>query len=88
MTTFLGVDGGGTTTACCLVADAGRSAAEVQSRSSTSGGVFTAPRVRDVARSLARSTRSDDLRESLYPPSVGSARCAARVTGTPLERSA
>ena len=88
MTTFLGVDGGGLKTAFCLVTDDGRIAAEVQSRS-TSGGVFTAPRVRDdFARILARSTRSYDLREPFYPPAVGSALCAARLTGTPLERSA
>lgn len=56
---------------------------------SYSGGVFTAPRVRDeFARILAGSTRSYELREPLYPPAVGTALYAARLAGTPLERSA
>ncbi|HEY3437727.1 MAG TPA: BadF/BadG/BcrA/BcrD ATPase family protein [Actinotalea sp.] len=56
---------------------------------SYSGGVFTAPRVREeFARALAGATRVYELREPLYPPAVGAALYAARLAGTSLGRPA
>jgi N-acetylglucosamine kinase-like BadF-type ATPase len=52
---------------------------------SHSGGVFSAPRVKDeFARLLSRAHPGYELREPLYPPVVGAALYAARLAGTPL----
>jgi N-acetylglucosamine kinase-like BadF-type ATPase len=52
---------------------------------SYSGGVFTAPAVKnDFIRLLAEAPWNWDFRESLYPPEVGAALYAAKLSGAPL----
>ncbi|HUX70206.1 MAG TPA: BadF/BadG/BcrA/BcrD ATPase family protein [Cellulomonadaceae bacterium] len=56
---------------------------------SYSGGVFSAPVVKDeFVRLLAQSHVSWEFREPLYPPVVGAALYAARLAGKPLSTAA
>jgi N-acetylglucosamine kinase-like BadF-type ATPase len=52
---------------------------------SYSGGVFSSPTVKgEFVRLLAQAPASWELREPLYPPAVGAALYAARLSGAPL----
>ncbi len=56
---------------------------------SYSGGVFSAPVVRDEFTALlARTDARYELREPLYPPVIGAALYAAKLAGTPLTPAA
>lgn len=56
---------------------------------SSSGGVFSAPVVKETfVRLLARASVDWEFREPLYPPVVGAALYAARLSGAPLTPAA